>query len=60
MSVIGIYCEECGNLIGAEDTSTGEREYHGRWCGIDGKEKCWGCCNPFNIEVEEWDDEPIG
>lgn len=57
MNVRGIYCKDCGVLIGAEDTDSGEREYTSCWCGYDDRELCFSCDDPFNIPVEEWFDD---
>lgn len=53
MSVVGIYCKDCGKLIGARETVTNEHEYAPCWCGIEEVESCWGCYNPFDIPVVE-------
>lgn len=55
MSVVGIYCEECGMLIGACDEQTQEREYAPAWCGKDEVERCVNCDDPFNLPLEEDD-----
>lgn len=52
MIVEAIYCTECGRLIGARDTDTGEVEHHGRWCGYDSVDKCWGCYN--ELHPDKW------
>lgn len=56
MSVVGIYCTECGKLIGAKDEGSGEIEHHARWCGYDDIDKCYACYDELNPD-SWWEDE---